>query len=70
MSIESWIGTQVFGGKDATISVALLEKSIPSGLPSMSAIKDWASAVCRKFGCEYSIHFASDVITFYPISKH
>lgn len=68
MSIEKWILTQINKGEEATISLAMLEKLMDG--PFMgSRIKDWATGFAKKHGCKCTIHFPSDVITFYPIAN-
>jgi hypothetical protein len=66
MNFEAWITSQVTNGRDATISLALLEKAYPDEVPALRAIQHWADQICRKIGCTAIIHFASDVVTFYP----
>lgn len=67
MNYEAWIASQVLYGRDATISLALLEKAYPPEVPTLRAIQDWATQMCRKIGCTATIHAASDVVTFYPV---
>jgi hypothetical protein len=66
MNYEAWIASQVLCGKDATISLALLEQAYPPEVPALRAIQDWAEQVCRNLGCTATIHVASDFVTFYP----
>ena len=66
MKFEPWIASRVTNGRDATISLALLEKAYPDEVPALRAIHRWAEQICRKIGCTAIIHFASDVVTFYP----
>ncbi len=42
MNYEAWIASQVLCGKDATISLALLEQAYPPEVPALRAIQDWA----------------------------
>jgi hypothetical protein len=44
----------------------LLEDRYPPEIPAMLAIRDWAEGVCKRVGCEASIHIPSNVVTFYP----
>lgn len=67
MNYEAWIASQVLNGKDATISLALLERAYPPEVPALRAIQRWTEHVCRKIGCTATIHAASDVVTFYPV---
>jgi hypothetical protein len=69
MYINNWIESQVTNGKEATISLALLEKYISKEVPSLKAIEKWANLICKKTGCKASIFYKSDVVTFYPITK-
>ena len=66
MNYEAWIASQVLHGKDATISLALLEQAYPPEVPALRAIYRWAEQICRKIECTAIIHFSSDVVTFYP----
>lgn len=66
MNYEAWIASQVLYGRDATISLALLEKAYPDEVPALRAIQHWAKQICRKIGCTATIHAASGVVTFYP----
>ncbi len=66
MNYEAWIASQVTNGRDATISLALLEQAYPDEVPALKAIQHWADQICRKIGCTATIHPASDVVTFYP----
>ena len=66
MNFEAWIASQVTNGRDATISLALLEKAYPDEVPALRAIQHWTEQICRKIGCTAIIHFASDVVTVYP----
>ncbi len=67
MNFEAWIASQVTNGRDATISLALLEKAYPDEVPALRAIQHWTDQICRKIGCTATIHPASDVVTFYPM---
>jgi hypothetical protein len=69
MNFLSWIANKVNSGQEASISLALLERNIPDEVPSLRVIEDWASGVCRELGCTSTIHLASDVVTFYPVTK-
>ena len=66
MNFEPWIASRVTNGRDATISLALLEQAYPDEVPALKAIQHWADQICRKIGCTATIHPASDVVTFYP----
>lgn len=68
MNIEGWILTQITSGEEATVSLAMLEK-LMDGPFMLSRIKDWAKCFAEKHGCKCTIHFPSDVITFYPIKN-
>ena len=63
MSIEAWIQNQVTSGKEAEISLALLERQMYE-----PEIKDWIKRTAKKLGCAAVVHWASDVVTFYPRS--
>jgi len=69
MNFENWVGAKVLRGEEATISLALLERSYPPEVPALRAIQDWANQLCKRLGCAATIHVASDVVTFYPRSK-
>lgn len=70
MNIQSWVAARVLYGKEATVSLALLENQYPDHFPAkMLAIKDWVDQLCKRLGCTATIHVASDVVTFYPRSK-
>ena len=66
MNYEAWIASEVTNGRDATISLALLEQAYPDEVPALKSIQHWADQICRKIGCTATIHPASDVVTFYP----
>jgi len=63
MNYEAWIAEKVNSGKEATISLALLEK-----LMYEPAIKHWIESTAKKLGCKATIHWKDDVVTFYPVS--
>lgn len=67
MNYEAWIASQVLHGRDATISLALLEQAYPNEVPALRAIQHWTEQICRNLGCTATIHAASDVVTFYPV---
>ena len=69
MNIEAWVVGEVTNGREATISLALLEKSYPPEIPALRAVASWVEGVCRRIGCVATIHLATDVVTFYPRSK-
>lgn len=69
MSIEAWVVGEVINGREATVSLALLESRYPPEVPALRAIADWADGICKRIGCTSTIHVPSDVITFYPVSK-
>jgi len=66
MNYEAWIASQVTNGRDATISLALLEQAYPPEVPALRAIQHWSEQICRNLGCSATIHAPSDVVTFYP----
>ena len=63
MNYEAWIAEKVNSGKEANISLCLLEK-----LMYKFAIKHWIESTAKKLGCKATIHWKSDVVTFYPVS--
>ena len=63
MNYEAWIAEKVNSGKEATISLCLLEK-----LMYEPSIKHWIESTAKKLGCKATIHWKSDVVTFYPVS--
>lgn len=67
MNYEAWIASQVTNGRDATISLGLLEQAYPDEVPALRAIQHWTEQICRYLGCTATIHAASDVVTFYPV---
>jgi hypothetical protein len=67
MNYEAWIASQVTNGRDATISLSLLERAYSPEVPALKAIQHWAEQLCRKIGCTATIYAASDVVTFYPV---
>ena len=67
MNYEAWIASEVTNGRDATISLALLEQAYPNEVPALRAIQHWTEQICRNLGCTATIHAASDVVTFYPV---
>lgn len=68
MNIEAWISSNVCNGKDATISMALLEHLF--GEPfAEKRISLWADDFAKKLGVKATIHIASNVVTFYPKEK-
>lgn len=68
MNIEGWILSKINKGEEATISLAMLEKLM--GGPFIgSRIKYWSKGFAEKHGCKFTIHWPSDVITFYPITN-
>ena len=66
MNYAAWIASQVLHGRNATISLALLEQAYPPEVPALRAIQHWTDQICRKIGCTATIHVAGDVVTFYP----
>jgi hypothetical protein len=62
-NIESTIAQKVNNGLEASVSLALLEK-----LMYEPTIKHWIENTAKKLGCKATIHWASDVVTFYPVS--
>lgn len=69
MNLENWVSAKVLRGEEATISLALLERSYPPEVPELRATQYWADQLCKRLGCTATIHAASDVVTFYPRSK-
>tara|TARA_R110000868_G_scaffold273330_1_gene532557 strand:+ start:149 stop:361 length:213 start_codon:yes stop_codon:yes gene_type:complete len=69
MNIDNWVAGKVQNGKEATVSLALLETGLPDEIPSLRFVESWAKQLADKLGCKATIHFASDVVTFYPVSK-
>ena len=69
MNYEAWIASRVTNGRAAIISLALLEQTYPDEVPALRAIQHWAEQICRNLGCTATIHFASDVVTFYPTKE-
>ncbi len=69
MNYTNWITSKVFAGEEATISLALLEKNIPDEVPSLRVVEHWAKGVCKELGCTATIHLASNVVTFYPVTR-
>jgi len=63
MNYEAWIAEKVNSGKEASISLCLLEKLIYE-----PAIMHWIERTAKKLGCKATIHWKSDVVTFYPVS--
>jgi len=62
-NIESTIAQKINNGMEASVSLSLLEK-----LMHEPAIKHWIESIAKKLGCKATIHWASDVVTFYPLS--
>jgi hypothetical protein len=69
MNIDAWVAGTVQSGEEATVSLALLETGLPDEIPSLRFVEHWAKQLAAKLGCKATIHFASDVVTFYPVSK-
>ena len=69
MNIEAWVTSKVQRNEEATVSLALLEKGLPDEIPSLRFVEHWAKQLAAKLGCKATIHIASDVVTFYPVSK-
>jgi len=63
MNYEAWIAEKVNSGKEATISLGLLEK-----LMYEPSIKHWIERTAKKLGCKATIYWKDDVVTFYPVS--
>ena len=70
MNYENYILSKVLRGREITISLAFLEKEIPSEIPSLKVIEDWAKKICREYGIRAIIYAASDVITFFPCRQY
>ena len=62
-NFEEWIAEKVNRGEEATISLMVLESKMHE-----PAIKHWIDSTAKKLGCKASIHWNSDVVTFYPVS--
>lgn len=69
MTIDLWVASKVGCGEEATVSLALLERGLPDEIPSLRFVENWAKQLASKLGCKATIHPASDVVTFYPVSK-
>lgn len=69
MNYTAFIASKVRRGREATISLALLERNIHPEVPALRAIEYWAKDICRELNCTASIHIASDVVTFYPARR-
>ena len=61
MTIEAWIQNQVNSGKEAEISLTLLERQMYE-----QEIKSWIKSTAKKLNCTAIVHWASNVVTFYP----
>lgn len=62
MNIEQWIANKLRAGEEASVSLALLERSFSMPL---THIVGWAKGVCSRLGCKSTLHLPSDVVTFY-----
>ena len=69
MNFHLWVASKVECGEEATVSLALLERGLPDEIPSLRFVENWAKQLAFKLGCKATLHFASDVVTFYPVSK-
>jgi hypothetical protein len=69
MSIDAWVAGKVQSGEEATVSLALIETGLPDEIPALRFVEHWAKQLASKLGCKATIHFASDVVTFYPIKE-
>ncbi len=69
MNYSKWVESKVLFGREATISLAVLEKLYPEDFPAIDAINIWAVQLSRELECRFVIYLKSDVITFYPRSK-
>lgn len=69
MNYMAFIASKVQHGKEATISLALLERSMSSEVPALRAIEYWSKGICRELNCTASIHPMSNVVTFYPARR-
>ena len=65
MNLEAYIFNKVFSGEEANISMALLERQFGESFTE-KRIELWAIGLIKKLGVKATIHFQSDVITFYP----
>ena len=61
---ETWIASKVLNGKEAEISLAVLESTMYE-----PEIKHWIFRIAKKLGCKATVHWESDLVTFYPVSQ-
>ncbi len=69
MNFEAWISEQVSAGEDATISLWALEKKLFGSFYFERRIAIWANALAKQLGVVATIHWHSDVVTFYPRAR-
>lgn len=71
MNIAAWISNEVSNGREASISLALLENlfQAPVEISKSDLISYWARNISIQLDCKVTIHLASDIITFYPRTK-
>jgi hypothetical protein len=71
MNITAWINNEVNNGREATISLAVLENlfQAPAEISKLDLISYWAKNINIQLDCKSTIHLASDIITFYPRTK-
>jgi hypothetical protein len=65
MNIDAWVRSRIASGEEATVSLLVLEKEF-GGFWTESRIKQWAERLSKELGIKSTIHWASDVVTFYP----
>jgi hypothetical protein len=68
MNFEAWVSEQVSAGEDATISLRLLEE-IFGKFYFERRIEIWADALSERLGVTATIHWPSNVVTFYPRAR-
>jgi hypothetical protein len=69
MNIDAWVAGKVQSGEEATVSLTLLEMGLPDEIPSLRYVEHWAKQLAAKLGCNATIYFGANVVTFYPVSK-
>ena len=70
MTPDLLVAIRIGMGEEATVSLALLEISLPDEIPPLRYVEHWANCLAAKIGCKATIHAASDVVTFYPRSRN
>ena len=66
MNFEDWVSVQVSAGEDATISLWLLEKDFFGSFYFEKRVAIWVDALAKRLGVTATIHWPSNVVTFYP----